>query len=1676
MSIILTAYSYDAFKRFLLPAINDADHTIILSESLFNIHKSLELKLEVTGNRWFFAESDDYRLDYLQSHESCFGKPVLSGRSGGDSVVRLTQDGVHILSIIVSESDNYFSAYPHYSLLSAPGQITIGRDRSRTISYNFENLNLISSLHAQIVKMNGSWMFQDLSSRNGSYVNNRRVQSKALAFGDCIDLFGLRIVFLGDSIAVNAGEVDCIVHPALQREHPKAVPLSGHTGYKGQTIFHRSPRFTAKIDSEEIKIDDAPAPKEEANTPSLIGALGSAVSMSLPMLLGCAFMIYASNQSGMNRGLFMYVGIVTAVSSAIIGTVRSVRAMRKARREYEAYEARRNEKYGAYLQGRENLIREKYTKNTNAMLRNNISAAECAGFTYDNPGLWSRNRNQEDFLTFRLGLGDLPFQVNVKIPDRKFTMEDNALAELPAKIRASFQTLKNVPVTIDLSSHLLVGLVGGRRLAGSIRIVENIVAQAAANNAYTDVKMVFIYNEAKTNLNAEWNFARWLPHVWNETETFRYVASSKEEARNVAYELNKKIQQRIETMHNDTDSAAHISGPWYLIFIASPELLEGEPIQSYLLNPKPEYGLTTLILAERDRDLPNECSYIVENDKDFCGVYSVSDDPDEREHIDFDNVKASALEKLASNIADVRIREAEAEGDIPQSVTFFEMYGIHRPEQLDVLNRWKKNRTYETMRALIGQKAGGEPCYLDIHEKYHGPHGLVAGTTGSGKSETLQTYILSLAINFSPDDVGFFIIDYKGGGMANLFESLPHMIGQISNLSGNQVHRALVAIQSEKDRREALFKEYGVKDIRDYTKLYKKNEAAVPLPHLIIVIDEFAEMKHDQPEFIQEIVSVSRVGRSLGIHLIMATQKPAGSVSEDIWSNSRFKLCLRVQSRQDSMDMLHKPDAAYVTQTGRAYLQVGNDEVYELFQSGFSGAPYTEDDDDRTNIAVLLDMNGTSAIEGNHARIERNRRRKIEWIRTLLQAVQSVYSGTPGDLVSQPHLFKEEIADKIFAWFEQQHVDYPQSEHNKEALVTLLNLIGQYGYDAEAIVKAEAGFTSARESLPQQPQRTQLEAMVSYLNNVAAQNGYDHDFSLFLPLLPVRIFLDQLPQTELPWNEEVCFNGRYWPEHGKNVSLAVSIGLFDDPENQRQDTVVLDLFKTGSIILFGAASTGKTTFLQTFLYGLTMRYSPAEVNIYAFEYSARRLSAFARCPQMGGLVRDEDDNDRIDKFFTMISGLFERRKKILGDASFETYLEIHGMGSMPAAVIMIDNIASLMTRAGDRYNALLSKLLKEGPANGIYLIVTAAGIGNGEISNSLAQSFRTTITLELNSAFDYSNYMRMTHLHLAPEANIKGRGLVFVGSRVLEFQTALPLEAANDTETGEKIRSIADAMNKAWTGDRAIPIPYIPEKPVWSEFSTLPETKRLLASPEILPYGYDAKTAVPCGVDLSDTYVYTISGAKKKGKTTLLRILMLSAHAKGGKVVVIDYDRQFEKICSQIDAIRITTEMEWYTFLKDSLLGDVVARNKAKAQIMKTTEESSEVYKRMQTFEKIYIFADNLPQFVTRCYKPTETIPQTYHEIMETILDKCVLHNIFWFVTVNKADLGSAVGYNLYKLFVRDKKGVHLGGAVYSTAISEMNFENHSRRTADKIRPAGRGMLPIDNGSSVLEVVIPQDK
>ncbi len=1665
MSFIISVYSEEAFKEILLPAINNADSSVTLYKNVFGLREDLNLSMEVMEHQWRFQPNSNYRI--IKDGKNYEQQTIRNN----DVLTLIDTEGKH-LSILVKETDNSFSVFKKYQLNNV-NRISIGNQSDNTISYNF--LGMVSKYHAALEREIGGWTLKDLNSANGVFVNYMRAEtSHHLQFGDLISIMGLNIVFLGNVLAVDTAvdgvKVDERILLSIKLNRRAEHSIQGITAKKGieqKKYFHRVPRNMEQLETDSIEIDPPPAPGK-LQTRSTLMTIGPALTMALPMLLGCSMAILASRSTGSNS-VFMYTGLVTAISSSIIGTVWAVLNMNKQKKEGEEQEEKRRIVYGRYLDQCAQVLSRKYEANTYALLNMYPSAYTCSLYDENSVFLWNRNMSHEDCMFHRLGIGEVSFQVDINIPKRRFTVEDDLLEKQPEDLKNSFSMLKDVPVGVDLKEHPLIGVIGGAGKTGAYQIAKCLLMQIGANNCYTDVKIAVLYNRANSIEAENLGFVKWLPHVWSEDKKTRYVADSRGAAGDILYELTHVLRKRAEEAQM-TVGRKKAARPHYVLFVADLSLMEDELIMKYILNPKEEYGLTTIFLAEQYEDLPNACEYMIENDAQFQGIYSVNSDSSLKQYITFDNVDIDQMESFARRVSQIEVNEIETGGEIPAELSFLDMYHAKAIEDLQVENRWMKNRTYDSMRALIGQKAGTIPCYLDIHEKYHGPHGLVAGTTGSGKSETLQTYILSLAVNYSPEDIGFFIIDFKGGGMANLFSNLPHMMGQISNLSGNQIRRAMVSIKSENRRRQRLFNEHSVNNINQYTRLYKDNEAVISIPHLFIIIDEFAELKREEPDFMRELISVAQVGRSLGVHLILATQKPSGTVDDNIWSNSKFRLCLRVQDKQDSNDMLHKPDAAYLTQAGRGYLQVGNDELYEQFQSGYSGAVYDEENINQSDLARMLSITGKAALIGNRVKLKQKEKKKKEWLMLLLNVFQCAVEqmGSSLEEVNRNPMQIEKAYRLIFAELEKQGVDYPESESNERKLDEFLKLYIEsleQGYceltDIAAYIMTQASYRGSK--IPEIKEKSQLDAIVEYLQKLAREKGYNQKFMLWLPILPEKIYLEELSgfKTE-------TFGGNSWPDFGREWNLQAYVGLYDNPINQVQIPLEIDLAKNGHHAICGTVVSGKSTFLQTFLFSLVCRYAPDKVNIYGIDCSSHMLAPFEGLAHVGGIMY-ENESEKMVKFFNMMLSILNERKEIFQGGNYAQFVQANGI-QVPAIVIVIDQYSSFREKTNNAFEETLLQLARDGAGYGIFLVITAPGFGITGIPHRIADNIRTVICLEMSDKYQYGEAMRMTRFEVLPEAGVKGRGLAHVGDDVLEFQTAIAIEAEDDYERADKMKDLFRKMNLSWTKEVARPIPSIPKKPVLEEYLMKDEVKLAAEEARWLPIGYNQENAEIYSVDLSRTFCYLISGKSRTGKTNLLKVMMHTAAMKGGKLHVIDSSGALKSVAEKLEAEYISDDQELFNCLA-AILPVFQERNRKKHQVLAEGYEDEEVYEIMSNEVPHFFFVDDMTFFVRMITRPKEEV-KNMNGFMENITDKGSLHNVFFFIGFNQENAASMAGTRVYENMIRYKMGIHLGGNVNSQRI--LNFDYIPYMEQGKELKSGVGMLPSGEGiTAATKIVIP---
>lgn len=968
MRFFVFIYRKSRMRREELVCDKRAECQILLPKDDFLLEKTGVLQFKNISGEWFIRETEychlkregHFSMAARKNNDGIFYK-LIGGRKSELSVES------KILYIQLVRYEDNWSMYTKYKLREC--QIVKEKDTLITMRKTIDKKNNISISYNY-----GQWMI-DKCGEIEAYINGTLLEKQQqLEFGDIICIETVHLLFFEKYIAIESSARNIISNYLEKVILKNATDKEAYIRENGKrkTAFHRSPRVMEEIKEVLLKID-APPKVSIQEKKSIFMDIGTIMNMMLPMIGMNIFLICGMKSEQNQAGIYIYSGLFMAAMSAVCSIMWVIILRKYEEKEKKKKVYKEQVAYRKYLNKKSEYIRCQYER-VHRLLQSRYLRADAY---LNNPlldmYLWNRNPYHKDFLMYRVGVGDVKFPMKIEFPEEMFGDAENVLWREAKKIQEHYDILYKVPALLDMKRYSQIGIIAKDEVMG-MGVVRSIILQIALCNCYTEVKIGCIYDKNKVAQLEQWEFCRWLPHIWNANRQKRFIAENEIEARRLFYDLLQIFKEREELYISDKSEKVL---PHYILFVAEARFLEGEMFSKYILDRGRDYGLTVIWIDSIRERLPNTCKIVLEINKRFTGWYEMERHSEKKEKINFDYTKNEVADKLIRNISGIKVVEIEEKTGIPEIVDFFYMYNVHTIEELNIEQRWEQNRIFESARVLIGKKAEEEPFYLDIHERYHGPHGLLAGTTGSGKSEVLQTFILSMAVNFSPEAVTFLLIDYKGEGMSALFSGLPHISGEISNLSDGQAYRAMISIKSENKRRQRLFKESKVNNINDYTKLFNSGSVSEPIPHLMIIIDEFAELKKAEPEFMQELISVAQVGRSLGVHLLLATQKPGGVVDDKIWSNSRFRICLKVQEREDSMDMLHNIDACQITQTGRGYLQVGNNEVYELFQAGWSGALFQQENEEA---AYLVKTDG-SVYKKN---VEKNGGEKI----TQLQAIK----------------------------------------------------------------------------------------------------------------------------------------------------------------------------------------------------------------------------------------------------------------------------------------------------------------------------------------------------------------------------------------------------------------------------------------------------------------------------------------------------------------------------------------------------------------------------------------------------------------------------------------------------------------------------------------------------------------
>ena len=1227
----------------------------------------------------------------------------------------LENDGNYTLSFSDLEYDvNLYTydipiKYEKYDL-NTRTEIVFGGQSTYDVSHN----NLLSP-HYRIYRNNNAWVLE--TNQNAKvFVNNKRCFAKFLQLGDIIFTNGLKLIWMNSHIIINNPNNGLTTslpkytafEPNKENEFtPVKETEKNIVLYNDKQVFFHTPRFKNEITDKNVKIEFPPKEKKKDDTPAIF-TYGATIVMGMSSAVTGVIAIF-----GIMKGTATLASSITEITicvTMIIGMIMlPMMQLKYNDRKIKKDEAKRQKVFGEYLNKKREEIQNELNNEKSILLLNNLSPQELENAivnkTHD---VWGREILDDDFLTLRLGVGNKNSDITIEIPEEEFSMEDDTLKDEVKNMKNTKLVLENVPITISLVDYNVFPIIIGNDYKQRKQIIDWLSLQLMAYYSGVDLKIIIFTSRDRED---EWECFKYLPHCYSDDRQMRFFATNEDEYKNVTHYLediyNKRKEEETELSEQqnanyEATDKYKLYNEYFLIITDNYVDIKDYEILNNIINKNSNYGFSILILENLMSEIPSKCKKFVEIRDTACNIYDKSNNNDKVQfNPDFFDRNLAYYSRILANIPLTSLKAAQT---LPTSYTFLEMFKVGKIEQLNIANRWAKNDPTMSLHTPIGVKEDGKTMELDLHEKYHGPHGLIAGSTGSGKSEFIITFILSMAVNYHPYEVQFVLIDYKGGGLAGAFENretgvkIPHLVGTITNLDTNEMNRTLVSINSELKRREKVFNAARDKlgestvDIYKYQQFYRDGKVDEPVSHLFIISDEFAELKDQQPEFMDELVSTARIGRSLGVHLILATQKPSGVVNDQIWSNSKFKICLKVQTSEDSNELLRRPDAASIKETGRFYLQVGYNELFVLAQSGWAGAKYIPTE-----------------------RITKNYDDDIEIIDNNGNIIKSVND----------------------------------------------NIV-------------EANVESKGE---------QLTNLVKFLNDIAIRDNIKTT-NLWLPSIPPEIFLINVSKK---------YNYKPEPYH-----IVPIIGEYDNPSQQKQDILTMDLTNNGNLMIFGNTGSGKENLLSTMIFSTVMYHSTNEVNFYIFDFGAETLKVFNLTPHVGDVVTI-DEKEKIKSGLLFLDRELARRKERYSQygGSYKSYIQ-SSEEKDPLITVIINSYDSF-SETYPEYSDYMGHLFRDGSKYGIVYIVACTALG--ALPTSYKNYFSNQIAMRLADDFDYK-FTFMAPYGLTP-AKFFGRGIITMDGVGYEFQTAL---IYTKNEINETIKHTNQLLREKYENIHHIPI------------------------------------------------------------------------------------------------------------------------------------------------------------------------------------------------------------------------------------------------------------------------------
>lgn len=1380
----------DKFYTFRLPK-NISGNYVMHDYDIYGFKRSL-VNVYANNGKWILNSNDDIKIvsngKYVESIELKEYNFYSLKLYKTENVLLYVNPGYQNNFVTKTVQDN--------------STIIIGNDANVDIMYSYKG---ISSKQLEISYINGHWSFKNLSPSIPIYVNKVRKDYGELMNLDTIFIMGMKIVICDKNIFISCPFNLCtfisqkFANPIAELASPvyESAPIVYKDFYSVSDYFYKSPIFKKKFTTFQLVIT-SPSAKENKDSGSFLMSIVPSALMSMTTLLTAYYSIKnyrngvtTDKESLITSIVLCVVMLITSLVWPFVEKIASdIRRFINNRKRVFIYKG--------YLNRKKKELEKVRNEQKMTLEFNNTSVDECQELIQKRSSyLFSRNIEHDDFLTVKLGSGKVKLDCYTDYQRPDFLSVKDKLLDLIDKMLLEYEYIDSAPYTISIKNNRCIAFVS--EMQNYEKYMNAIILQLVALHDYAELKLVILTSDISPGLNR----IKDLNHCWDDERTIRFFANNMHDAEILSSYLLKIYNSRKNP--ENVNSNKNKYSTYYLIVSDNISYYKNLKIIDSVLDCDSDIGFGLMMFGKKITEIPERCqTFINYNEKEATTFQSEMNEKNINKYVPnfiSQNIDFNLCIRLLSNIP--IMLNNEIRGTLPEKLGFLELYGVGNVEQLNSINRWKTSQVINTLAAPIGVDSSGNTISLDLHEKKHGPHGLIAGMTGSGKSEFIITYILSLAVNYSPNEVQFVLIDYKGGGLAGAFENrktgvkLPHLVGTITNLDKSSMNRTLVSIQSELQRRQKVFNEAkeqlntGTIDIYKYQKLVREGSLKYPLSHLFIICDEFAELKAQQPDFMDQLISAARIGRSLGVHLILATQKPSGVVDDQIWSNSKFKVCCKVQTAEDSKEMIRRDDAAYIKESGRFYLQVGYDEIFIKGQSAYSGTQYIPSE------TVTINVNDS-----------------IEFLDNVGNVTRTVVK-----------------------------------ENNEKEKI-----------------KEDRG--------------EELGNVLRYIIDCAKSIGFENQ-QLWLDNVPTKLYLENLRKK--------------YPASIVKYMINPLIGEYDDPQNQKQGPVFVNLTRNGNVMISGNYGGGKTTLVETIIYSSLITHNTEELNIFIVDFLAETLKIFSKAPQVGDFV-SISDADKLAKLFHFLNKEIVKRRKYFSNKG-GSYLNIIEKGEVPFPniIVVINGMDTFIETYDEIFEELFIPLTRDCNRVGITFVITSTS----SLPTAVESNFPQKIALRYLDTSEYSMIFNDTR-GIIP-GNSPGRGLIELDA-VYEFQSAIIFdELSIERNLNYVIDQLCQFLKKA---------PGIPTMP---RIVTYDNVKNDITTLDMVPIGIELSSNCIYDYDFTNLItpiIYSNIKSITSFENSLLKIL---SKVENTKIFVLDtlgilenidginvYTANFKKLCKAL--------------------------------------------------------------------------------------------------------------------------------------------------------------------------------